>query len=669
MVKPNKLADKCTEVALRQLRESWTFKLPRVQKIRNYRRLYNTELLPKLRTQFNVPIPVFSGMIDTLQADLNDGLLLKYESQDPADWKPIQKANAAIKQEADSMRPGAKWDEKWMQARLECIFSGRGVLKFTAGNDDGYYSNLEVVPFEDFFFEPSGGGDLESHMFAGQQNIWRTKQQLLDGVKEGIYDKKQVDALIVGGAGKEWKMNGIWDGFSDVGNRFRPLGLTNTSHNYVGEDVFHLVEWVMNYEGKRWYLVFEAYTGTWLRFEKNADVRSSDYMPWISFASHKDIKNFASKSFCDDLYPVADSIITLFNQDLTNRQKINLNARAYDKDMFKDVAKLDEAQYRPDALVPVDTKGGARRISEGLYTFTTPALTGTVDLIGWLESNTGKQMAVTDMQQGGVYGGNKKTPSYVVMAQMQQIEKRIGFMAQPFVTAGQELAQLFFTSLKDYMYEPMAVKLLGETGFEWDVLRRIDLNLKKDFEITVTAKSQANAKASLEKNDRQAALTAVSMSPNVNQKARDEYLLRDIGGFSEYETAILLDNTNQSNKESASELAAAIQDIGLRGKMPMPNYNANLFYLHGLLTFARKMRGTMPKRKFDVLMQFIDVTSKIVKENVQSGVLPMPAPAGAQVGADGKPVAPAGAPAQPGKPVESPVAGARMTPSGQVRPA
>jgi len=218
--------------------------------------------------------------------------------------------------------------------------------------------------------------------------------------------------------------------------------------------------------------------------------------------------------------------------------------------------------------------------------------------------------------------------------------------------------------LKDYMLEPIAVKLLGETGFEWDLLKRIDLNLKKDFEITVTAKSQANAKASLEKNDRQAALTAVAMDPNVNQKARSEYILRDIGGFSEYETAMLMDNTNQANKESASNLAAAIQEIGLRGKKPLPNYNADLYYLHGLLTFARKMRGTMPQNKFDILMAFIDETSQIVQENVQSGVLPAP-------------VTPAGAP-QPGQggpaPVKggignAPVAGARMTPSGQVKPA
>ena len=626
MNKPNSLANECTAIALKQLRECWTFKLPRIRKIQAYRRLYNTEVLPKLRVQFNVPVPVFSGMIDTMQSDLDDGLVLKYESQDPADWKPIQKLNAAIKQESSSMRPGAQWDEKWRQARQECIFSGRGILKYTADNSGGFSSNLEVVAFEDFFFEPSGGGDLENHMYAGQQNIWKTAHQLKEGADAGIYDKGQVDILLTGGAAKTWKMNGIWDGMNDVGYRFRPLGLTNTSHNYVGEDVFHLVEWVMTYKGKRWYMVIEAYTGTWIRFEKLEDVNSGGYLPWISFASHKDLKNFASKSFCDDLYPVADAIITLFNQDLTNRQKINLNARAYDKDMFKDVAKLDEAQYRPDALVPVDTKGGSRRIQEGIYSFTTPALTGTVDLIGWLEMNTGKHVGVTDMQQGSPSGASKKVG--VAFADMQMIGKRINFMSQPFITAGQQLGTLFFQSLKDYMTEPIAVKLLGETGFEWDVLKRLDLSLKRNFEISVVSTSQRNKQSALEKQDKKDALAMVAQSPNINQKARDEYTLRDIGQFTEYETAILLDNTNQANKDSASMLAAAIQEIGLRGKKPLPNYNADLFFMEGLLKFARKTRGSLPTKKFDLLMQYIDETKVILQENVQTGTLPAMNPKG-----------------------------------------
>jgi len=31
--------------------------------------------------------------------------------------------------------------------------------------------------------------------------------------------------------------------------------------------------------------------------------------------------------------------------------------------MFPDIGKLDQAQYRPDPLVPADTKGGTRKLT------------------------------------------------------------------------------------------------------------------------------------------------------------------------------------------------------------------------------------------------------------------------------------------------------------------
>lgn len=610
----NTLAEKLTGVALQQMQQSWDFKLPRIRRIREYRRLYNTQVLPKLRVQFNVPIPVFAGMIDTLQADLNDSLIIKYENTDPADWKAIEKANAAIDQESTSMRPGAKWPKKFRSARFEKIITGRTILKFTASSEGGYHSNLEVVPFEDFFFEPTGGGDLDNHLYCGQQNIWMTKQQLLDGAAAGIYDKRQVERLTKDGV--EWKHAGLWDGDIDFANRFKPLGLSIDTNNYVGEVVFGMCEWVLSYEGKRWYLLFEPYTGTWVRFEKNSERDSGDALPWMSSASHEDLKNFASKSFADDLYPIADSIITLFNQDLTNRQKRNLNAKAYDKEMFKDVAKLDEAQYRPDALVPADTKSGTKRISEGLYTFDTPELTGTVDLIDWLQADAGKNLGVTELQQGAPQPASKKVG--VAYTEVAQIGKRLAYTSEPFKELGQQLGMRFFTSLKDYMRQPMAIKLLGERGIEWDVLRRIDLNLKRSLEIRVTSQGQAEAAGNAEKGRKLEALTMVKGSANINPKVVDEIALREVGGFSEHDIALLMDTSTDTNKETAAEVSAAIQDIILRGKMPKKNWNADVFFLKRLAKFARDHKDSLPRRKFEMLIEYMTMHKEIAMENNES---------------------------------------------------
>ena len=175
-MKENTLAQELTGVALRQLTTSWTFKQPRILQIRKFRDLYNNKVPKQLRIRYNVPIPIFAGMIDTLQADLDDELLLRYSEQDPADWKAAVKANAYIQKESQSMRPGAKWNAKFRLARQEVLMTGRGTLKYVPTSEGGYSADLSVVPFEDFYFEPKGGGQLENHLFCGQGNIWKTKK-------------------------------------------------------------------------------------------------------------------------------------------------------------------------------------------------------------------------------------------------------------------------------------------------------------------------------------------------------------------------------------------------------------------------------------------------------------------------------------------------------------
>ena len=51
-----------------------------------YERLYNNDIPPKLRQLFNVPIPVFPGMVDSLLAQFNDEIQLKFKSKNPSQY-------------------------------------------------------------------------------------------------------------------------------------------------------------------------------------------------------------------------------------------------------------------------------------------------------------------------------------------------------------------------------------------------------------------------------------------------------------------------------------------------------------------------------------------------------------------------------------------------------
>jgi len=661
-MKENKLANQLADTALRQLTTSYLFKLPRITQIRKYRDLYNGKAQRQLRVRYNVPIPVFAGMIDTLQADLDDAVILKYEEQDPSDWKAAQKANAALQRESQSMRPGAKWNQKFRMARQECIMTGRGILKYLPSSEDGYSSDLYTTPFEDFYFEPKGGGQLENHLFCGEGNIWKTKKQIVDNANEGIYDSRQVKKLLNMTEGYEYKQASFWDNY-DFANRFQSLNLSAEANNYVGEPVFNLIEWCLTYKGERWYMVIEAFSGIWLRFEKLTDVFSSGLYPWMSFASHEDAKNFATKGFADDLYPVAVAMTDLFNEDLENRKRRTSNARAFDKDMFPNVKQLDEAQMGRDRLVSVDTKGGTRKIADGIYEMKTPEITGTIDMLGYLEQMTGRNVGVTDLQQGGSQSVNKKVG--IAYAELTQVSKRLSFESQNFIEVGQELGIRFFNGLQDYMRQPLAIKLLGETGYQWDQLRRVDLSVKKDFEITVTSQSKENKMNELAKQNKLAVLNSIRntppANPGVNARMIDETTMRDVAGLSETDIALILDPNSHATKETIAETSAAIQDLML-GRKPKMNYNATAYFLQTLLDFVKThQEDPVIKKRYKDFLAYIQAHVRIAGENEDrraqrdvSMAKAAAAAAGAPPAGGGEPTPQPSSPAGGGAPVQLP---------------
>lgn len=646
MPKQNTLAEELTSTALRQLSQSYSFKMPRITQIRKFRALYNNQVQRLNRVRYNAPIPIFAGMIDTLAADLDDSIILKYEETDAADWKAAEKANAWLHEEMESQRPGAKWDAKFRMARQECIFTGRGFLKFTASNEDGFETNLSSVPYEDMFWEPKGRNGLENHLYRGQINHWRTKKDIED---DSTYNKAQVKKLLEMG-GSEYKPSSTWENF-DYANRFLPLGLSAESSNYVGELMFNLVEWELMYRGQYWSLVFEPITATWLRCEKLTDVNSSGLSNWMSFASHEDAKNFASKGFADDLYPLAVMMTDMLNEDAENIRRRNSGARAYDKDMFPDVAKLDEAQMGRDRLVPVDTKGGARKIQDGIYHFETPDISGTIEVLNYLEQLIGRNNGISDTQQGDQAGAEGKAVG-VTYAELGAASKRLSYTSRPIIEVGQELGMRGFGALKDYMKEPLSIKLLGEEGYEWTYLKRTDLNIKRDFKMSVSSKNQEDQINQMASTNKMNALNSIlqPVDPNFKGNIRtvNEHRLRQ-GGWSEAEIALILDANTQADKRTLAETSEAIQ-ILMTGKIPPINYNANAFFMQKIVDFVKThQEDPKVKRNMQKFAQYVQLLQPIAADNEQRR-----AQSDIQAVQRQQMLAQAGQPTQPGIPPQGP---------------
>lgn len=609
------LASKAVDIATNQVMASFEFKKPRMARLQKYWDLYDGKTAKKLRQLFNVAIPVFPGMVDTLNAQYDTPVVLKFKEGDASDYFKVQKINGAFQLEVMDTSENSKWDEKLTLARSHAIINGRTILEYTVESDPKYTSELSVINIKNFNFQPRGGGKLENHLFAGTEDIEKTKSELIEGVRTGFYDKEQVLKLIQRCNDREYLPNESYITGEKL-TRFKALGLNENDHSYVGEAVYKLANHILNIDGKRYYLCFHPWSKTWIRFERLTETYSSDLYPWVTYATHPNDENFISKSFADDMYPASDAIVAMFNQELTNREKKNNHSRAYDKDMFQDVRKLDEAMHRPDGLVPADTKNGTRRISEGIYEFQVGELNGTVNLIDWITSSVGRNTGATDVAQGSAQSNDKLAS--VTFAEQKSVSKRIAWSSKPFQGMMADLGKHFIYGLKDHMPARMAIRLMGEGGWDWDEITRLDLDTKKDVNVMIISTDEQMQESELKSKRRADALTLITGSPNINSKKRDEEILRSIGEYDDLEVAEFLDIKTYSDRKSIAKASVAIDTI-LRDEKPAIWYGATIAFIQKIKDFADDKRSTLGG-KYEILMNYAMSHTDIVRGNIERKV-------------------------------------------------
>jgi len=565
----NTLQEAVTQIAYDGLISSQEFKQRRMETIAMYERLYNNDIPPKMRQLFNVPVPVFPGMIDTMLADFNDEINLKFKPTNTAQYLVIPKVQALWEAERDSMAPNAMWNYKARTDRFNAMLSGRGIIKNYAENDPYYRNIFEVVNYSDFHCQPMGGGNLENHLFAGQEGIFRTIEDL---ETDPSLNQEQVKKL------KDTSNNST--DFQTILNntgtklaRFTSQQLNPENNSYAGARTFNLCEFIVTYKGVRYLVFFEPITKTWLKVKKWTDIRPSGRYMWISWATHEDHKVFWSKGYADDLFHVADAIITMVNQELTNREKKNYNSRAYDSDMFPDAQKLDEAQYMPDTLVPA--KVGAKQISQGIYEFQTPELNGTINLVNFLSSYTGQQTGITAGAQGQNAASKKPT---VVVSEQKELSKRTGLRSDSYREAYSQLGESYIENLREFMPPRVSVQMIGEKGFiEEGELRRIEVRRAGLLGCTVMSTSEQENRDVTKKQNRINAITMIRANPQAS-KYEKELILRDIGGFDDTEVNFFLDSESYESQKQIAHASENIQNM-LNGKATEIYYGADVSYL------------------------------------------------------------------------------------------
>ncbi len=617
--------DAIVQIACLLLNNSQVYKQNRMNRVALYERLYNNELPRKERQLFNICLPIFGGFEDALQANLTDPVKLQFQETNPQDYLVVPKLQAQFDDEKDGLQAHQMWNSKARDLMHDALLSGRSIAKIYSENEPKFRTVFESTNYSNFHCQPLGGAYLENHLFCGEEGIYMT---LEDIVSNESFPKKQRDKIANFSYTDEWWQQ-VEMTYGTHFARFRSMYLGIESNTFSGAKTLYLAQFIITRHGVRYYVLFDPISKNWLQIEKLNDLMGTDLYPYKSAATHQDSQNFWSKGFSDDIFSIAVVVSTLLNQELTNREKSNFNARAYDPSMFTDEAKLDAAQYIPDRLVPVDTMGGVRKIEDGIYSFTTPALSGTIDLIGWMQQNLGGLVGMSDlsMPQAGK-GGQKKQNATVQIAQQQQVAKRIGFRAESFKEMFGQIGEAYIEGLKEFMPASLPIKLIGEDGYtEESELKRIEMSRTGTIGVKVLSTSAEDADNQAKTNKRIQALSMLAEDANLNPQWRTEQTLKTIGGFDDQEIKMAMDLQTYGSKKQIAHASKAIQEL-LRGKLPKPYYAAEVAFLQYIQDFVAENENKVMKRKVHpqhgievyliaLFQQYIQQMAQIVQKNEQ----------------------------------------------------
>jgi len=590
--------------------DNWEmFYSPRLRQIKKFEDMYALRVSLQLKNRFNIPLPILSGYIDTFKSKIDEFPNVEFNPQEEGDLKASRKVSALWDSEKGADR--GQWAFVDRGAKTLAMFSGRATYKYFAESDPEYKSNFEVVDYYDFVFEPQGGADLEKHLFCGQINIFKTKSQIKRGVDSGLYQKDGMNSLILSVSNKESKENDR--SMENKFNRLQSLGLDPNNNNFVGEGTFNLAEMYTTFDGKRYYLFFDRKSGAVLRIEELKEMFKSNEYPFVTWATHEDPFNFSSKSPCDDVYPVADSMVTLFNQALDNVQKRNWGMRGVDTSVVKN---LNQLNWRPDGIIEFD--GNKGNIKNALVELETPDNSGQVqNLVTFLDNYLGQKTGITPATQGQ---SDKDQKVGIFYGELQLVADRIDYISKMYREAHVKIGKKFVQGLQEHMGQPMAVKILGKDGAEWTEIKNEDL---KEFDISISGgQSELQLNEIKTRKQAEALDRLLKAGTPVNKEWFAEMTLRQ-GDFDEEDIKRAMDLNSDGDDEILSEAAKAIQDI-IQGKIPERNRGATVGFVNKILDYAEdntfgnlKTESGQAKDNeiFSKLMEYANLHMPIAQQN------------------------------------------------------
>jgi len=587
------------QIAIKCANQSEEYTRGRFQSIMESEDLYYNKIDKPMPGLFNAPIPVMGGFVDTLLSRISGKTVIKFNKQDNSDAIRAKKISAMWAK--DSAPDRGNWHEKDIIAKKQSIFSGRAIYLIYSESDPEYKNYLEVINYKDFLCEPKGGYYLEKHLFTGRKNVFKTKEQIKQGIKDGLYE---ADALEIFAGDNVKKLS---DDNALQTNTGTNLGLQQQDSYETPTGVASLHELVITTSEGRYYILFSKERQVVVSWGKWSKRRKSNRYPYMSWASHPDLLEFWSKSAADDIKAIAYSINTLINQGLNNIQKRNFPMRAYDSAMFTDPKALT---YKVNGVVPVNSYG--TNIGNGVYEFQTPDNTQIImSLINFLDGLGGLKTGIT----ADVQGASRENAVGIYYGNMEQIASRFGPLSTYYTNCWIELGKEYLSLLSEHLTEKQMVKMIGVDGIRWDAIKKEDLKTKEELEINISATNQEAQIKESEIKAKTQSIALLTNNPAYTAKLNPDWVIEEtlkMAGYDDDSIMRALDVNNTASEDQLNRAAEVIEQV-VEGIKPRMNFQADTGFIQKIIDFATS--ADIDEKVMNTLYAYAMQHMKIVAQN------------------------------------------------------
>lgn len=613
--------DKVTAIACKQVRACVDFKQPRMKQIQEIEDMLAYKLQPALKGRLNVPFDgvVMNGFIDTLLAQANSSPRVVFKDSKGSNSEGVKKTQAFFDEDTGHTR--SQWRQKTRWSKKLCAVSNIGIFEIHAESDPKYKSILNNIDHYDFLFEPTGGANLEEHLYTGRLNIFKTAEDL----DNPLYDKTQVAKLKTSTDAKEFKNNE--DLYRNKAERFNVMGLSIDTNNYVGQNLYNLTELECEYAGERYYILFDYKTATWVRFERLEDVFESKLYSFSVWNAQENPFTLMGPGPADMIKVVAESIRLNLNEILNNNRKRNWDMKAVDSKMFPDLSSFDWKQDGiVHATVPLNSS-----IQNGIYHFQTPELSGALNLNTYLNGLVGMNSGISDQTKGQ---SSQQTLGIANLDNMN-LSKRMQLIGDSFTECLASLAIRWDWNQWEHLDDQYAIKVLGKDGPEMTNFGKKDS--EPDYDVEIIVDQDDMAKDKITRDNKAGALERISKNPAVMALLNPQWYLSQelmIAGWTEEDVRIGM-NKDSFSAELISKANKAIENI-LLGKEADDCPDATPLFLQIIHDYLVKNKLKLDPQVKANLEAYFDIQSDYVAMNAYRAS--QKAPPAPQLDANGKPI-------------------------------